>query len=84
MKEAITNAFSELREVWYSKQIPECHMEAMTEILNRENNPMKLLDDLKHEYSEIVKETSLIQKITSSIEEREACVEKITELIANF
>lgn len=46
----------------------------MTKILNLENNPMKLLDDLKHEYSEIVKETSLIQKIVSSIEEREACV----------
>ena len=52
-------------------------MEAMTKIFNRENNPMKILEDIKREYSEVANETSLAQKIMSSIETRENCIEKI-------
>ena len=35
---------------------------------------MKILEDIKHEFSEISKETSLVQKVTSSIQTREACI----------
>lgn len=42
----------------------------MTKIFNRENNPMKILEDIKHEYSEISKNSSLVQKIMESINTR--------------
>jgi 5'-deoxynucleotidase YfbR-like HD superfamily hydrolase len=84
LKEAIANAFGELKTVWYSKGIPECHMEAMTKIFNREYNIMKIREDIKHEYSEISKENSLVQKVMAAITKRENCLEKINELLANF
>jgi hypothetical protein len=80
-KEAINKAFADLKELWYEKGIPECHMEIMTKIFNRENYPMKILEDIKHEFSEVTKQTALIQKIMSSVESREACLEKINEII---
>jgi hypothetical protein len=80
-KEAINKAFSDLKELWYEKGIPECHMEIMTKIFNRENYPMKILEDIKHEFSEVTKQISLIQKIMSSVESRESCLEKIHEII---
>lgn len=45
-------------------------MEAMTSIFNRENNPMKILEDIKREYSEISREISQIQKVMSSVAAR--------------
>ena len=42
----------------------------MTKMFNRENYPMKILEDIKHEFSEISKETSLVQKVISSIQTR--------------
>ena len=56
-------------------------MEIMTKIFNRENYPMKILEDIKHEFSEVTKQISLIQKIMSSVESRESCLEKIFEII---
>lgn len=38
---------------------------------------MKILEDIKQEFSEITKQTSLVQKVMSSIDSREACIEKI-------
>jgi len=52
-------------------------MEIMTKIFNREIYPMKILEDIKHEFSEITKQTALIQKVVSSVDSREACLEKI-------
>lgn len=49
-------------------------MEIMTKIFNRENYPMKILEDIKQEFSEVTKQISLIQKIMSSVESREACL----------
>lgn len=51
MKEAITKAYNDLKNLWAEKGIPECHMEVMTKILNNENNPMKVLEDIKREFS---------------------------------
>ena len=45
-------------------------MEAMTKKFNRENNPLKILDEIKEEYSEISRSLSLVQKVLSSIEAR--------------
>lgn len=45
---------------------------------------MKIFEDIKHEYSEISKDASLIQKLTESISTRENCLEIIQGLIANF
>jgi hypothetical protein len=45
-------------------------MEIMTKIFNRENYPMKILEDIKHEFSEVTKQTSLVQKVMSSIDSR--------------
>ena len=56
-------------------------MEIMTKIFKRENYPMKILEDIKHEFSEVTKQTSLIQKIMSSVESREACLDKIIEIV---
>lgn len=42
---------------------------------------MKILEDIKHEFSEVTKQISLIQKIMSSVESRESCLEKINEII---
>lgn len=73
-KEAINKAFADLKELWYEKGIPECHMEVMTRIFNRENYPMKILEDIKHEFAEVSKQISLVQKVMSSIDSREACL----------
>lgn len=59
-------------------------MEIMTKIFNRENYPMKILEDIKHEFSEVTKQTSLIQKVMSSIDSRESCLEKIHEIIKQW
>ena len=59
-------------------------MEIMTKIFNRENYPMKILEDIKHEFSEVTKQTSLVQKVMSSIDSRETCLEKITEIIGQW
>lgn len=45
---------------------------------------MKILEDIKHEFSEVSKQTSLIQKIMTSIESREACLEKILEIVKQW
>jgi hypothetical protein len=45
-------------------------MEIMTKIFNRENYPMKILEDIKQEFSEVTKQTSLVQKVMSSIDSR--------------
>ncbi len=42
-KQAINKAFADLKDLWYQKGIPDCHMEIMTKIFNRENYPMKIL-----------------------------------------
>ncbi len=83
-KEAISKAFTDLKELWYEKSIPECHMEIMTKIFNREIYPMKILEDIKHEFSEVTKQTALVQKVMSSIDSREACLDKISEIIGQW
>ena len=35
---------------------------------------MKILEDIKHEFSEVTKQTSLIQKVMSSVDSRETCL----------
>ena len=45
---------------------------------------MKILEDIKHEYSEIAHETSLVQKILSSISARENCFQTLSELMGAF
>ena len=54
--------------------------EFMTKILSHENNPMKVLEEIKAEFSEISKDTSLIQKAITSAETREICFGQIKEL----
>ena len=70
MKEAISKAYNDLKSLWTEKGIPECHMEVMTKIFNNENNPMKVLEDIKREFSEISKEASEVQKIFKSMQTR--------------
>ena len=59
-------------------------MEVMTRIFNRENYPMKILEDIKQEFAEVSKQISLVQKVMSSIESREACLDKVLELIKQW
>ena len=35
---------------------------------------MKILEDIKHEFSEVTKQTALVQKVMSSIDSRESCL----------
>lgn len=56
----------------------------MTKLFNRENNPMKILEDIKREYSEISHNNSLVQKVMNSIATRETCLEQIHELLESF
>ena len=51
MNEAITKAYNDVKNLWVEKGIPDCHMELMTKIFNNENNPMKILEDIKREFS---------------------------------
>lgn len=44
---------------------------------------MKILEDIKQEFSDISKGTSLVQKIKSSIETRENCLKAIKELVVS-
>jgi hypothetical protein len=53
--EAIRKAFTELKQLWKDQNIPEEHMEIMTKVLSKENNPVKILEDIKAEFSEISK-----------------------------
>jgi|JI61114C2RNA_FD_contig_21_15200200_length_535_multi_6_in_0_out_0_2 hypothetical protein len=46
-------------------------MEVMTKVLSKENNPMKILEDIKNEFQEISKETSFIQKVIAAVLPRE-------------
>lgn len=45
---------------------------------------MKILEDIKHQFSEITKQTSLVQKVMSSIDSRESCMQKIIEIIKQW
>jgi Mg-chelatase subunit ChlI len=78
--EAIHKAFSDLKQLWKDHNIPEEHMEIMTKVFSKENNPMKILEDIKSEFSEISKETSFIQKVIAAVLPREECVNKIKDL----
>ena len=46
----------------------------MTKNFNREYNPNKILEAIKHEYWEIEKDSSPVQKVMSSISSREQCL----------
>lgn len=78
--EAIRKAFSDLKQLWKEHNIPEEHMEVMTKVLSKENNPMKILEDIKNEFQEISKETSFVQKVVAAVVPREECMHKLREL----
>lgn len=83
-KEAISKAFSDLKELWYENAIPDCHMEIMTKIFNRENYPTKILENIKQEFQEVSKGTALIQKVSTSVTAREECLAKAQEVIRQY
>lgn len=57
-------------------------MEVMTKVLSKENNPMKILEDIQHEFQEISKESSFIQKVVAAVLPREECMNKLRDLFS--
>lgn len=53
----------------------------MTRVLSRENNLNRVFDELKAEYTDISRGTSIVQKLVNSVEVREGCLRALRDLL---